>query len=50
MVYDKSIFRTIIAPKNEWYEFYKVSDVEYADNGIFNTNKYVLVVQIILII
>ena len=42
MVYDKSIFRTIIAPKKEWYEFYQISDVEYAEDGIFNKNNYKL--------
>jgi hypothetical protein len=42
MVYDKSILRTIIAPKEEWYEFYQISDVEYADYGIFNKNNYKL--------
>jgi hypothetical protein len=42
MVYDKTIFRTIIAPKKEWYEFYQVSNVEYADNGIFIKNNYCL--------
>ena len=42
MVYDKSIFRTIIAPKNEWYQFYQISNVECADDGIFIKNNYVL--------
>ena len=42
MVYDKSIFRTIIAPKKEWYELYQISDVEYAEDGIFNKNNYKL--------
>jgi hypothetical protein len=40
MVYDKSIFRTIIAPKDEWYQLYQISDVEYAEDGIFYKNNY----------
>jgi hypothetical protein len=42
MVYDKTIFRTIIAPKKEWYELYQISDVECAEDGVFNKNNYKL--------
>ena len=42
LVFDESGFRTTVAPKKEFHEFYHISDVEESDNGVFLNNNYVL--------
>jgi len=42
LVFDETGFTTCIAPKKEWYEYNKISNVEYADGGLFLENNYEL--------
>ena len=39
MVYDINNYQKIIMPIDEYYQELNISDVEYADYGIFNTNN-----------
>ena len=39
MVYDVNNYQKIIMPIDEYYQDLNISDVEYADYGIFNTNN-----------
>lgn len=41
-VYDISEYQKLIMPIDKFYRQFMVSDVEYADNGIFNSNNYEL--------
>jgi hypothetical protein len=41
-VYDISEYQQVIMPINEFYKLKQISDVEYAENGIFNKNNYEL--------
>jgi len=40
MVYEDNLHQTIIIPINEYYDIYKITDIEYADEGVFYENNY----------
>jgi len=40
MVYEDNFHHTIIIPINEYYDIYKITDIEYADEGVFYENNY----------
>ncbi len=41
-VYDNNSYQTRIMPINEYYKLLNITDVEYAAEGIFNKNNYIL--------
>ena len=41
-VYDISEYQQVIMPIDEFYKKFNISDVEYADNGVFHKNNYEL--------
>ena len=42
LVFDESGVRTLVAPKEEFYRFHDISDVEKSDHGVFFNNNFLL--------
>jgi hypothetical protein len=40
IIIDESGVNKTVAPKQEWYEFLKISNIEYANMGLFLNNNY----------